>query len=133
MSASIVFGGKVSHKGLSFPRLTMKHYGELEHAFRSFRRETITASLHQQATLSPIDRARLLTEFESKPISWVEVDDWLQTRDGAMAGVETLLKITEEKFNPEELSIVDASQIARLAIGTLELPPSGSTQNESGK
>jgi hypothetical protein len=95
--SSIIFGGDVTYKGQTFPRLTMKHYSELEQSLRDYRRSAIKATLDQQHALSPADKAQQLALFESKPITWLDVDDWLMTADGATRVLCHLRRPTRER------------------------------------
>jgi len=126
MSANQAFAGPITYKGRSYPRLTMKQYGELEGALREYRRDTLQAALDKQRNLTPVDKAQQAAALELKPVTWFDVDDWLQTYDGAAKAIRLSLG-TDADSALEGLSILDAQRIARLVLGTLEQienPPS---------
>lgn len=132
MSANQAFGGPVTYRGRTYPRLTMKHYGELEGALREYRRATLQSALDQQRNLSPQDRAQQIAASEMRPVTWIDVDDWMQTHDGAVRAVRLSLRIdgkTESEADAvlDSMTVLDAVRVARMVMGTLEIvenPPS---------
>lgn len=134
-NANSAFGGDITYDGVQYPRLKMKQYGELEQQLREFRRSTLSAVLDSQRVAGK-ERIEAMTSAETKPISWIDVDDWLMTYDGARKAVIASMKLagkseTEATEHAENLSMLAATQIARLCLGTLEVRTQNPQQADS--
>lgn len=135
MSANTSFGSPYVYKGRSYPRLTMKLYGELEGALREYRRETLAATFERQKI--PVDlRAAQLREQEARHIVWTDVDEWLTTHDGATKALRLSLRSEGLPLNEIDeliggMSILDAVVVARHVAGMIEVQQSPTSAEPS--
>ena len=99
----------------------MRQYGELESKFRDIRRQNLALTMDEQKVPAELRTAKLV-EIESMPVTWLHIDEWLMSCDGASEAIRMSLRgATDAEQHIDSLNIIQAVQIARLVVGTAEL------------